>query len=148
MILNDRQYTVTNAQIARLKAALAASRDRKGKMDSQVYQSMLAGIESQIDELQKDLLQYEKLKTITKFHLTSPKEFGITLIKCRIALGLTQKDLADRMKLKPQQIQKYEETFYASASLKRIIDVTDALGMEIDAELSLPSKAMARVQVL
>ena len=54
------------------------------------------------------------------------------LIKARIAQGLSQKDLADRIGLKEQQIHRYEATDYTSASLARIKDVIRALGVEMD----------------
>ena len=50
------------------------------------------------------------------------------LIKARIARGLSQRELADRIGLKEQQIQRYEATDYASASLARIKEVASALG--------------------
>ena len=54
-------------------------------------------------------------------------ELPANLIKARIARGLSQKDLADRIGLKEQQIQRYEATDYASASLARIKEVVSAL---------------------
>ena len=54
-------------------------------------------------------------------------ELPATLIKARIARGLSQKDLADRIGLKEQQIQRYEATDYASASLTRIKEFVSAL---------------------
>ena len=51
------------------------------------------------------------------------------LIKARIAQGLSQKELADRIGLKEQQIQRYEATDYASANLARIKEVVNAFGV-------------------
>ena len=45
----------------------------------------------------------------------------------RKKLGLTQKKLAERLGLKEQQIQRYEATQYQSASLKRIVEVVEAM---------------------
>lgn len=49
------------------------------------------------------------------------------LIEERYRLGLTQKQIAERMGLKEQQIQRYEATKYQSASLRRIGEVAKAL---------------------
>ncbi|MCY3959441.1 MAG: helix-turn-helix transcriptional regulator [Chloroflexi bacterium] len=57
-------------------------------------------------------------------------ELPATLIGARISQGLSQKDLAERLSLKEQQIQRYEATDYASASLRRIKQVVSALGVE------------------
>ena len=49
------------------------------------------------------------------------------LIKARIARGMSQRDLAERIGLKEQQIQRYEATDYASVSLSRIREVVNGL---------------------
>ena len=59
-------------------------------------------------------------------------ELATVLIKARVAQGLSQRDLAERLGLKEQQIQRYEATDYASASLARIKEVVSALGAETD----------------
>ena len=53
------------------------------------------------------------------------------LIKARIARGLTQKELADRVGLKEQQIQRYGATDYDAAKWSRIREVADVLSMEL-----------------
>ena len=52
-----------------------------------------------------------------------PKE----LIRGRIAAGLTQTQLAQRLGLKTQQIQKYEANDYAMASYTRLMEIAQAL---------------------
>ena len=53
------------------------------------------------------------------------------LIKARIARGLSQKDLAERVGLKEQQIQRYETTDYTTANLARIKEVVNAFSVGI-----------------
>lgn len=53
------------------------------------------------------------------------------LVAARIARGMTQKDLAEFMGLKMQQIQAYESDCYQSASLSRIAWVAKALGIKL-----------------
>jgi transcriptional regulator with XRE-family HTH domain len=50
-----------------------------------------------------------------------------TLIRARIAAGLSQAALAERLGMKPQQVQRYEATKYASASLTRLLEVARAI---------------------
>lgn len=61
-------------------------------------------------------------------------ELPQALVKARIALRLSQKDLADRLGMKEQQIQRYECTDYRSASLSRLHDVVQALGVSVRLE--------------
>ena len=51
------------------------------------------------------------------------------LIRARIARGLSQRELADLMGLKKQQIQRDEATDYATAKWSRIREVADVLSM-------------------
>lgn len=59
--------------------------------------------------------------------LNSLEALPRALIKARIAAKLSQKDLAERLGLKEQQIQRYEATEYNSANLARVIEVSLAL---------------------
>jgi len=137
MITNQRQYNVTRGQIARLESAIETAKGGKSKMDSRVYKAMTAGFGSQIKDLKKELEEYERLQQTTAIHLDAPEELAEALIKARVARGYSQKELAERLNLKPQQIQKYESTSYQSASLSRLIDVMNALDVELKADLFL-----------
>ena len=64
-------------------------------------------------------------------------ELPQALIQGRIAAGLSQKELAARLGLKEQQIQRYEATDYASASLTRVCEVARSLGLKLKAEASV-----------
>lgn len=135
MIKNERQYRITKAQVARLDRALAEltqSSDKEGNIPLLLLKAEREGINSQLTDLCAELKEYEKLKdgkyVIPRLDLFT--EFPLALIKARIAKGLTQKELAERLGLKEQQIQKYESTEYTSASLSRIKEVAQALGIK------------------
>ena len=64
-------------------------------------------------------------------------------MQARIAAGLNQKDLADRLGLKEQQVQRYEATGYQSASLARLREVVDALGVKVRKDIFLPIKPLS-----
>jgi HTH-type transcriptional regulator/antitoxin HigA len=68
------------------------------------------------------LSAYEKLKSgrVTRLFPASVKDIGQTLIEARIAQGLSQRMLADRLGMKEQQIQRYEQERYQAASLSRL----------------------------
>lgn len=142
MIQNQRQYNVTKGQISRLRDALAAARRTSEKMDSRVYKAMIAGIESQIRELTEGIQEYEALAKTHSLSLCSVEELPDILIKSRVARGYTQKDLANRVNIKPQLIQKYETTKYRSASWKRILQIMRALGIDFQTVIPLKSRHM------
>jgi transcriptional regulator with XRE-family HTH domain len=47
------------------------------------------------------------------------------LIRSRIAAGLSQKDLGERLGMKEQQIQRYEATDYSGASFSTLSAVVN-----------------------
>jgi transcriptional regulator with XRE-family HTH domain len=61
------------------------------------------------------------------------------LIQARIAAGLTQ-ELAQKLGLKKQQVQRYEATKYATANLERLQAVTMALEVQVRTEVAFASQ--------
>ena len=137
MIQNKRQYNVTLKQIETLSEGLKAALREKSDMDPRLHKAMVAGIRSQIDDLQQEVREFEELQNASLLHIKSSGDFARILIQGRLARGLTQNELARKLKLKPQQIQKYEATQYRSASLKRILGVLAALELDFKADIPL-----------
>ena len=151
MIKNERQYRITRAQAERFSQALlkfeAQGSEPTGvhpllhKARGDALRGQLADLEAELREyetLKAGQFEFEQLKTIT--------ELPVALIKARIARGFSQRDLADRLGIKEQQIQRYEASEYGSASLARIRHVISALGVNVDeallagqASISLPA---------
>ena len=143
MIKNERQYKITRAQAVRFSDALNSLRQRPNGDNDGVHpliaKAQEDALSSQLADLESELREYESLKA-GEFQLDALKVFAdlsAVLIKARIAQGLSQKDLAERIGLKEQQIQRYEATDYASANLARIKEVVSAFG--VDAKVSTPT---------
>ena len=135
MIKNERQYRITRAQAARLKKSLEAARKRvsgDSGLHPLIAKAQEDAMSSQLADLEGELRDYEALKA-GGFELDALKSVGEIprmLIKARIAKGLSQKELAERLGLKEQQIQRYEATEYATASLARIREVAAVYRVE------------------
>lgn len=145
MIANEREYRITGAAARRLEDALAHVEDRSAERPPLLQKAMRQSIESELDVLRRQLAEYDALQggKIAVLELASLRELPEALIRARIAAGLLQKDLAARLGLKEQQIQRYESTRYAGVSLERIQAVADALGLQIYERLTLPSAGSA-----
>ena len=137
MIKNERQYRITRAQADRFLQTLDSLRRQQRPSGSKGMHPLIAkaqedALRSQLADLEGELREYESLKAgeFQPDDLQKVAELPTALIKARIARGLSQKDLADRIGLKEQQIQRYEATDYASASLSRIKEVVSALAVE------------------
>jgi HTH-type transcriptional regulator/antitoxin HigA len=140
MITNDRQYRSTKAQAARLRSAIddydALVLVGQG-LDPIIVEAQRRGLDQQLRELQADIGRYEALRSGThdRFTAKAITEIGERLIECRIAQNLTQRELALRLGMREQQVQRYEQERYQSASLSRIAEVGRALELVIEAEL-------------
>lgn len=146
MIKNERQYRITKAWVQRFTQTLArldAHPEESASLHPLLRKAERDGIASQIETLQKEAAEYESLRDgpPRAFHLDSFEELPRALIKARIASGLSQKDLARRLGLKEQQIQRYEATEYTSASMERVSAVIRALELTVREEVSLSSHA-------
>ena len=137
MIKNKRQYCVTKAQADKFEHALAEFQQRpRGKGHPLLRKAEEEALASQLADLKAELAEYDALRSGEQKHLsvTSFDDLPRTLIQARIAAGLSQKELARRLGLKEQQIQRYEATDYASAKLSRLRDVMQALGVQLRLE--------------
>ena len=137
MIKNERQYRITKAMAARFQNNLTGLKQKPDTDDGVhplIAKAQEEALTSQLADLENELVEYESLKA-GKFRLDSLKivaDLPSVLIKARIAQGLSQKELAERIGLKEQQIQRYEATDYASANLARIQEVASAFNVDVD----------------
>lgn len=132
MIQNQRQYKITKAQAAKFERSLQEFDQRPEThpgVDSRFIPVMKSAMKGQLKTLQKEIVEYENLqrRKPPKFKLEQITEIPQTLIHARISAGLSQRELAEKLKLKEQQIQRYESTNYQTASLRRLLEVAAAL---------------------
>ena len=136
MITNERQYRIAKAEAQKFEQAIAAARDGKPSpgVHPRVHDAMIESLESEHAILRERLDHYEALKAgkVKNRKVHSLRELPILLIEGRIAAGLTQRQLADRLGLPEQQVQRYESTMYSGVGLDRLQAVADALGLEIE----------------
>lgn len=143
MIKNERQYKITRAQAKKFEHAIEA---KAARTDVDVHPALvaaeMAALESQLEDLRAQLAEYDTLKSGARkvVELESLDELPKALVQARIAAGLGQRDLADRLGLKEQQIQRYESSDYASASLTRICEIVNALGIQVREDVFLPTE--------
>jgi ribosome-binding protein aMBF1 (putative translation factor) len=136
MIKNERQYRITRAQAEKFANALsqlANTTEEAAQVHPLLRKAQEEGLRSQLADLQSQLEEYEAIRSGQQgmLELESVEELPRVLIRARIAAGLSQKELAKRLGLKEQQIQRYEATEYASASFARVLDVVRALGIRV-----------------
>jgi ribosome-binding protein aMBF1 (putative translation factor) len=131
MIKNEREYKITKASLKKLEDALNHLQKlrKEGASDDAKLKLQEAATKSVLKDLQEQLAEYEQLKKgrFKAAALEVVEAVPSNLIRARIALGWTQKDLAARLGTTEQQIQKYEATDYESASFKKIVEIASVL---------------------
>ncbi|GGC42383.1 hypothetical protein GCM10011386_38230 [Parapedobacter defluvii] len=142
MITNDRQYKISKSQIENFQTALDAfsvASENAENTHPKILEAYKSAIESQLNDLLEEVREYEDLKAgrVVMAEIHDLSGLPLALIKSRIANGLTQAELAEKLGVKMQQIQKYEAERYSSASLKTLLKIASALGVKVSADVQL-----------
>lgn len=142
MITNERQLQISKAQAARFRESLSAlEKDTSEGSDLHplMRQTQIDAVRGQLESLLAEIREYEELRSgmTSTIELDSLAELPDGLIRARIAAGLTQRDLAERLGMREQQIQRYEASRYEGATFSRIVDVADAIGLKVRKQLEI-----------
>lgn len=146
MIYSDKQYSVSSAQLTKLRDALSAAEARTADQ-AWLKKVEIAALESQIADIEAELAEYALLKSgEASFSKTyALEELPRVLVQARIASGMSQTDLAEKLGMKPQQVQRYEATDYMGASLGRLIEISKALGVKTSGSFEGPKQVGSSV---
>lgn len=135
MIKNNEQKSITEGRIAELL---------KGKSLAETNEDMSAieklysinSFNAMIWKLEKEVQEYDNFKNgnLKILPAKSLEEFPTLLIQTRIALGMSQTELGEKLGIQPQQIQRYESNDYQSISFDRILEIANILGVCIQFE--------------
>jgi HTH-type transcriptional regulator/antitoxin HigA len=143
MIYNERQYKITRSALTKIEETLKtfglkeALAEANG--DKVLAQALVDSLASERDVLAEQLSEYDALKqgSIKILEAPSLEELPSILVRARIAKGFSQRQLAEILGIKEQQVQRYEAENYASASLRRLVEIANALGLDISEKAHL-----------
>lgn len=151
MIKNDRQYNITKTQAEKFAKAL---RDVSKRTSVQGIHPVLAkaqqeAMENQCEELQHELKEYEELKSGKRktIRVNSFEHLPLALIQARIARGLTQKELAQKLGLKEHRFSVTKQNSYAKASLARINEIIEMLDIKIGSKVDLTNGSANDIRI-
>ncbi len=136
MITNERQYKITKTQVGEFRSAIDnfdLDEIIGGGVHPMIAKAQLDQLKSEYGSLSEQLEEYDSLieGNQTEFEAESLHELPLMLIKGRIARNWTQKQLADAIGIKEQQLQRYESDLYRSANLKTLSRVAEAIELHI-----------------
>jgi HTH-type transcriptional regulator/antitoxin HigA len=128
MIKNEKQYKVAKAKLERWLKTQGQLRHKASQPDW-LHSEQAFGVKQEISQLRREIKEYEDILS-GKAKLPDPSlvtEIPHLLISWRIARHWTQRQLAERLGMHENQIQKYESEDYGCASLETITRIAAAL---------------------
>lgn len=132
MIASERQYGISKTELQRFEGAVGKHTPGE-EVDPRMREVMDDALRGQAETLRGEITHYEDLRDgrINKRELGSLRDLPTALIEARIAAGLTQKTLGERLEVKEQQVQRWETNLYSGVGVDRLQEVADALGMGV-----------------
>jgi HTH-type transcriptional regulator / antitoxin HipB len=132
MIQNERQYKITQTKLKDLKLDLAEV-DLAVDLHPLKILAQQNSLNILIGELEQEISDYDRLKSgeVKQFPIESFQDLPCVMIKARIAVGMTQKELAEKIGVQEQQIQRYEANNYRAVGFDRLQEVMSALDITI-----------------
>lgn len=129
MISTDRQLAKTKEQLVLLERGLVNAPPPPG-VHPVIAEAGLRALRAQADDLRAEIEDYEGLRDgrLPGPDLNAVARLHVDLVRARVAQGLSQAELARRLGVDPQQIQRYEANGYRGASLARLSEIAQALG--------------------
>jgi HTH-type transcriptional regulator / antitoxin HipB len=133
MIQNERQYKITQTKLRELEWKLKAIDAKDSKLHPRQVVGWTNSYNLTIRELKQEIEEYEQLKSgkVTNFPIDSLQDLPLVMIKARIAVGMTQKELAEKIGVQEQQIQRYEANNYRAVGFDRLQEVMSALDVTV-----------------
>lgn len=132
MIRNDAEYKRTLQQIEEGRAHFHAQRAsfQEQGVPAEAAQIALDATESFLLGLEEDAAAYLNAKSGNLLPLQDLRHIGRWLIHARIAHGLSQKEMADRLGVAESQVSRDERNEYAKVGVDRAQAILDALGIQ------------------
>ena len=120
MIRNENEY----------REAVQRSRDERNRVAR-----ALEPLKSFHMQLEEEIASYERLKRGDLGELQNLHGLGLALIGLRIALGLTQRELAERLGVSETQVSRDERNEYRGITVERASRILDVLNADLRSTL-------------
>jgi hypothetical protein len=133
MIRNETEYQSAVERIADEAKRLKAQRQqlKETKLSSDEIKRVLDPIRSFHEQLKEEVASYERLKRGEFDELRNFAGLGRLLIALRIAEGISQRELAQRLGVHETQVSRDERNEYHGVTVERAGKILEALGAEV-----------------
>jgi DNA-binding Xre family transcriptional regulator len=146
MIRNETEYQEAVQRLRDEADRLAAQHREltKLKLAADEIDRALNPMRSFHEQLREEVSSYERLKRGEFDEIQNFEGLGCLLIALRIAQGVTQRELADRLGVHESQVSRDERNEYHGITLERANRILTALDVDLRSHVvSLGSRAVA-----
>ncbi len=140
MIRNENEYQEAVRRLREEQERLAEHRKRLEEMDlsADEVNRVIDPLRSFHEQLREEVESYERLKRGELGELQNLHGLGTMLVALRIALGLTQRELAERLGVHESQVSRDERNEYHAITVDRASRILDVLGVELRSVFEQP----------
>jgi len=140
MIRNETEYREAVKRLDEERERLAEHKARLSKtgLKAAEVKRALDPLRSFHDQLAEEVESFERLKQGDIDEVMNLHDLGQTLVALRIALGLTQRELAERLGAHESQVSRDERNEYHGVTVERASRILDALGVRFRSEIEQP----------
>lgn len=134
MIRNRKQLLHAEKRLADVESEISEIRKQYSGIEEKIYTTPL---ENTAADLRKDIAEYTELVnsslpeavngTLKKAMLLD--DIGELLTKLRIAAGLSQAEMAERLEWKQSNLSRFESANYGSQTVAKAVEYADSLGV-------------------
>lgn len=139
MIRNEAEYRAA-VQRVRAEAERLAAHERELKrlgLAADEVQRVMDPMRSFHEQLLEEVTGYERLQRGEFAELSNFRGVGGLLVSLRISLGLTQRQLAERLGVHESQVSRDERNEYHGITVERVSRILDALGVDVRTHVEL-----------
>lgn len=133
MIRNEKAYRQAVEQIAAEKSRLAQQEAelRTLRLEPDEVKRALDPMRSFHQQLEEEIAGYERLSRGEFDEIENLRGIGQLLVSLRIARGLSQRQLSEKLGVHETQVSRDERNEYHGITLERAAKILEALGVEI-----------------
>lgn len=141
MIRTDREYNELVKQMSQTKELIAKQRKSLAAegLSGKEIERALAPTISFSKQFAEELEFYKTLKNGSVPPFESFESIGQALIALRIAKGLAQRELAQKLNVTEAQVSRDERNEYHGITIERAQRVLDSMGATVKVELKIPA---------
>jgi transcriptional regulator with XRE-family HTH domain len=144
MIRNEAEYkgTLEQVELQRKSVQELEANLREHGLQAEDIQRASAPVRSFLKQLEEELSEYGRLKRLDLGMFTNIRQIGQLVIGARIAAGLSQRELSQRLGSSESQVSRDERNDYHGITVDRLWRVLEALGLEVGIQARFQAGAL------